>query len=160
MRSRRACQRLAILAAAACSILWLAGHFLPIGLAFRNNVTLTTVRCSLNSSLTWRTETPVGSLLTPSGRGITPTLTICNRDAVVLLHRTYSSIPFDPARLHLPNLSIPLWALIAAFATIAYYLHSRAKSDRGLCARCAYNLAGLPAGTPCPECGRAAAPQS
>jgi hypothetical protein len=44
--------------------------------------------------------------------------------------------------------------IVAPLAATSALLRRRSRR-RGLCPRCAYNLAGLPPNSPCPECGRA-----
>ncbi|MCA3003926.1 MAG: hypothetical protein LW650_04605 [Planctomycetaceae bacterium] len=49
----------------------------------------------------------------------------------------------------------PLWlptVLFAALAGLMWYLAARTRPGR--CPNCGYNLQGLPAAQPCPECGR------
>lgn len=44
-----------------------------------------------------------------------------------------------------------LWGLLLSFPAV---LRRIIRRRRGLCPRCAYDLTGLPPGSPCPECGR------
>ena len=54
---------------------------------------------------------------------------------------------------------VPHWAALLFFAIPTTYLWQRDLrcSGPGRCQRCGYDLAGLPAGAVCPECGRGAA---
>ena len=54
-------------------------------------------------------------------------------------------------------IDLPLWlpALLTLAITIpAWRLDALARRRSGLCRKCSYSLAGLPAGSPCPECGK------
>ncbi len=60
---------------------------------------------------------------------------------------------------YLHNTAALLMATWLPFASFGLFRFASGKVNRarrlrlGLCSACAYNLAGLPAGTPCPECG-------
>ena len=153
-RLRRFLRRSAILAAIACALLWLAGHIRPCCLAFHNTTSLNTARLMLNSRIGWAREHAAGRIAIPRTSPIVLTLTVCNRGSAVLTYRGLGSVPFDPTRVPLPNFSIPFWLLIGAFSGLALLLRRQPRRERGLCPKCDYDLAGLPPGTPCPECGR------
>lgn len=53
------------------------------------------------------------------------------------------------------RIDMPLWVVLApALAPSAIFAWRQARRRaRGECARCAYDLRGLPPGAPCPECG-------
>lgn len=51
---------------------------------------------------------------------------------------------------------IPLWPAPAAAGVAAFFLWRSDRFPRGHCHACGYDRAGLPVGSPCPECGRAA----
>ncbi|MGH7133345.1 MAG: hypothetical protein ACREJO_15535 [Phycisphaerales bacterium] len=57
---------------------------------------------------------------------------------------------------------ITLWALaLASFLSGGFLLWSARRARRramsGVCLKCGYDLSGLAAGSPCPECGKGAA---
>ncbi|MFG0284295.1 MAG: hypothetical protein ACF8R7_07720 [Phycisphaerales bacterium JB039] len=54
------------------------------------------------------------------------------------------------------SLHVPLWPLAAlgAGGALLAWRMGRRRASAELCQRCGYSLAGLPAGAPCPECGR------
>jgi hypothetical protein len=49
---------------------------------------------------------------------------------------------------------IPLWMPLAAMLIPGVWLAHKHRHRRGFCSHCGYDLAGLEAGKPCPECGR------
>lgn len=52
-------------------------------------------------------------------------------------------------------ISIPLWMpLVFAFGFAAIHWRLNAKPMPGCCTKCGYSLSGLPAPSPCPECGK------
>lgn len=53
---------------------------------------------------------------------------------------------------------VPMWLVLAAPAALAALAWRAARPLPGRCAKCDYNLAGLPPSAPCPECGRSPAP--
>jgi len=55
---------------------------------------------------------------------------------------------------------IPLWVPLLACVFLTFFARrvARRYRDPGRCIRCGYSLDGLPAGTPCPECGHERAP--
>ena len=57
------------------------------------------------------------------------------------------------------SILIPMWMpwLLVAVPTMWLWWRDRRRFAPGLCQRCGYDLAGLPAGAACPECGRGAA---
>ena len=57
-------------------------------------------------------------------------------------------------RFRLESVEIPLWLPFAACAAPVVWACWRRRSRRGECLGCGYELAGLRAATPCPECGR------
>jgi hypothetical protein len=68
-------------------------------------------------------------------------------------------IDFGPDTTGLFFVLIPLWLpllLTLIPTTIAWRLDARARrlAILGRCTQCSYDLAGLPADAPCPECGR------
>ena len=59
------------------------------------------------------------------------------------------------------NIAFPIWfaaVISAAPSALAWRLDLIAtrRARRGHCPKCNYDLSGLPLGTPCPECGKAA----
>ena len=55
------------------------------------------------------------------------------------------------------TLLLVLLAAFTAFEWLVVFISQwRAGGRRHECSRCHYDLSGLPAGTPCPECGRGA----
>jgi hypothetical protein len=57
------------------------------------------------------------------------------------------------------SLNVPLWLPVAPLAVpvILLWWNDRGRVRPGGCRGCRYDLSGLPAGAPCPECGRRAA---
>ena len=66
------------------------------------------------------------------------------------------ALPIVPSPWGLADVAV--WSVAAG---AVWWLAARARSARrrrrGLCARCAHSLAGLPDGGPCPECGKSPA---
>lgn len=67
----------------------------------------------------------------------------------------------NPAVFLAPSITIPFWSIAAVLvvgAGVAWASELRAHRAvrMGLCPTCRYNLTGLPARTPCPECGKRA----
>lgn len=51
---------------------------------------------------------------------------------------------------------VPLWPVPLATSLLALFAHRRARQlSAALCPTCHYDTRGLPASTPCPECGTA-----
>ncbi len=51
-------------------------------------------------------------------------------------------------------IGVPLWWIGGAMLPVGLVLVSLGREDlAGACPKCRYNLAGLPVGAPCPECG-------
>jgi len=53
---------------------------------------------------------------------------------------------------------IPFWLLLLPAAATTTLLWWRDRSPRSGCKQCGYSLTGLPAATPCPECGTQPSP--
>jgi hypothetical protein len=64
-----------------------------------------------------------------------------------------------PAPSPFHSLTFPLWPIPIGVAGFALYTHGLVRGTRRLglnrCPACRYDLAGLPRGAACPECGRA-----
>lgn len=72
--------------------------------------------------------------------------------AIIWLHSIRPSRgPFQPSKYDLP-LWYPLVPVFIGLAVVSCRKRSHEK-----CSKCQYDLAGLPVGVPCPECGRPAA---
>lgn len=57
------------------------------------------------------------------------------------------------------TLNTLLYTVVWLFPFLGFRAARRTlRARRGLCTRCAYDLKGLPAGSPCPECGHVSAP--
>lgn len=65
-------------------------------------------------------------------------------------------VPESPA---MGGLGVPLWAPTVGLLIPGWVLWRRTSVPAGHCRACRYNLAGLPAGAPCPECGSGQAPE-
>lgn len=107
-----------------------------------------------------------------SGRGIgiaSGVLVFSWSDTSISQRPEWVAVPHEPAlywrfsyehgRFGLNILGVPLWVpLLAAALPTAWLWHrDRRGNPRNLpghCGRCGYDLAGLPSGGPCPECGR------
>ena len=75
-------------------------------------------------------------------------------------HRPFSEfwlIPSGNLRSGVPRgVTVPLWLPFAVFASSSLIAWRRRATshERGVCASCQYDLTGLAASAPCPECGR------
>jgi len=69
---------------------------------------------------------------------------------------TVRALPYRPIPLGLTADTLLFALAWSALLFALRALRTRLRRHRGLCVTCAYNLAGLPHNSPCPECGHAA----
>ena len=83
-------------------------------------------------------------------------LTMSTSPFIVHRNMTLKLMPEFDLRKTSASLCIPLWWFILALGASTIHSYFKARSPHGqgtTCERCGYDRSGLPASSPCPECG-------